>query len=320
MMIQKSIVYKNIIFIVLTKYMIDEQLEITNLYQSNFQEEKFNNMFGQVIDVVHEKNIRYMKKFVDNLISNILFKLPDKKIIIEPITPPNTPIIETIPEPLNIPVIEQCENFIFNKNSEKTLVINSGTIISHRNIFIDNSRSECHLELSDGTEKDMKKISLLHPKLFSAIINTTSGSFYLDIKHSSKKLLYSNNKWNIIGKSSFFPQNNDKFLQTENINAGFGSSVSISGNGNVYVIGSYLADNGIGKTWIYSKINNVLTLKCSLIGTNNIGASFQGISVSTNFDGSVIAIGGSGDNGGSGACWIFVKDGNEWMENCKLAD
>jgi len=82
----------------------------------------------------------------------------------------------------------------------------------------------------------------LYPKLFPAIINTSHGSFYLDKKHSSKKLLYSDNKWNIIGKSSFFPHNNDKILQTETINAGFGSSVSISGNGNVYVIGSYLAN------------------------------------------------------------------------------
>jgi len=57
-----------------------------------------------------------------------------------------------------------------------------------------------------------------------------------------------------------------------------------------------------------------------LIGTNNIGASFQGISVSTNFDGSTIAVGGSGDNNGIGACWIFVKDGNEWIEKCKIVD
>jgi WD40 repeat protein len=44
---------------------------------------------------------------------------------------------------------------------------------------------------------------------------------------------------------------------------------------------------------------------CTLVGHNAKGSSFQGISVDINYDGSVIAIGGTGDDSGIGACWLF---------------
>ncbi len=44
-----------------------------------------------------------------------------------------------------------------------------------------------------------------------------------------------------------------------------------------------------------------------LVGSNNIGYSMQGNSVSINADGTTIAVGGPGDNGGKGAVWIFNR-------------
>jgi len=72
--------------------------------------------------------------------------------------------------------------------------------------------------------------------------------------------------------------------------------------------------NGIGGVWLYRKNQNKFIFDSELIGSNNVGSSFQGISISINYDGSIIAVGGSGDNYGVGACWIFEKYEKFWKQ------
>jgi len=51
-----------------------------------------------------------------------------------------------------------------------------------------------------------------------------------------------------------------------------------------------------------------------LVGTGNTGASSQGYSISLDSDGNTLAIGGSGDNSGIGAVWIFTRSSSTWTQ------
>jgi hypothetical protein len=91
----------------------------------------------------------------------------------------------------------------------------------------------------------------------------------------------------------------------------------MSGDGNTVVIGGDL-DNGItnsqglssgvGAAWIFKRNNGMWAQQGSkLVGSNNIGYSMQGSSVSINSDGKTVAVGGPGDNANKGAVWIFNR-------------
>jgi hypothetical protein len=85
-----------------------------------------------------------------------------------------------------------------------------------------------------------------------------------------------------------------------------GSSVSISGDGSTLAVGGFGDNGGVGATWIFKQNNGMWAQQGSkLVGSNNIGYSRQGTSVSLNSDGKTVAVGGDGDNGNKGAVWVF---------------
>jgi hypothetical protein len=52
-----------------------------------------------------------------------------------------------------------------------------------------------------------------------------------------------------------------------------------------------------------------------LVGTNTVGSLvYQGCSVSISSDGNTAIVGGYGDNGSSGAVWVFIRSGNVWTQ------
>lgn len=215
-----------------------------------------------------------------------------------------------------------------NSNNISIPELETSIIQTHEQntIIIDNSISEKNINITNGNVGDCKNIYLLYPNAYTARINTPSGSFYLDTFEYHKKIVYINDSigWIIIGtnNNNFFPQNNKQKVLPNIHDSCFGSSVSISGNDSICVIGGYTKSNCIGGAWIYAIEHNVMILLQELHGFDNIGLSFQGISVSTNFDGSIIVVGGSGDNNNCGACWIFSKihNKNEWKQLCKLCN
>jgi hypothetical protein len=95
-----------------------------------------------------------------------------------------------------------------------------------------------------------------------------------------------------------------------------GTSVAISADGNTAVVGAQYANSGIGGAWIYIRKNNVWTQQGnSLSGTGATGNSYQGYSVGISADGNTIIEGGIGDNGFTGAAWIFTRDKNNvWSQ------
>lgn len=97
----------------------------------------------------------------------------------------------------------------------------------------------------------------------------------------------------------------------------FGTSVSMSYDGNVIAVGGSDDNSRIGATWIFTKIDGAWT-QDKIVGDNVVGESEQGKSVSLSQDGSILAVGGPGDNAGRGATWIFEKIDGLWTQQSKI--
>ncbi len=94
-------------------------------------------------------------------------------------------------------------------------------------------------------------------------------------------------------------------------NASQGTSVSIYEN--TLVSGGSADNGGVGATWVFTRSGGVWSQQGSkLVGTGAVGAAAQGTSVSIYED--TIAIGGTADNSGVGATWIFTRSGGVWTQ------
>jgi antitoxin component YwqK of YwqJK toxin-antitoxin module len=94
-----------------------------------------------------------------------------------------------------------------------------------------------------------------------------------------------------------------------------GVGVSISGDGNTIASGGYNDDGGIGATWIFTKIGTVWIEQQKLVGTGDVAVDQQqGRSVSLNYNGNVVAIGGWFANNKGGATWVFNRSGVNWTQ------
>jgi hypothetical protein len=93
-----------------------------------------------------------------------------------------------------------------------------------------------------------------------------------------------------------------------------GYSVSLSADGNTAVVGGNSDDNLAGAAWVYTYAGSAWAQQARLVGTQAAGAARQGNSVSLSADGSVIAVGGSGDDSNRGAVWVYKKNGANWTQ------
>ncbi len=94
-----------------------------------------------------------------------------------------------------------------------------------------------------------------------------------------------------------------------------GCAVSLSADGNTAVIGGVRDNEWIGAAWIFLRGFGVWNQYGKIVGTGNIGASYQGKSVSVSGDGYTVAVGGGNDDAGTGAVWIFTRSiGRTWIQ------
>jgi uncharacterized repeat protein (TIGR01451 family) len=95
-----------------------------------------------------------------------------------------------------------------------------------------------------------------------------------------------------------------------------GESVALSADGNTAVVGSpYDASSYMGAAWVFTRSGTTWSSGVKLVGTGAVGSPVhQGGSVAISPDGAAIAVGGYGDNGNTGAVWIFKKSGNSWTQ------
>jgi hypothetical protein len=98
-----------------------------------------------------------------------------------------------------------------------------------------------------------------------------------------------------------------------------GESVSLSGDGNIAIVGGPLDTFSAGAAWVFTRTGAGWTPQgAKLVGTGAIGNAQQGVSVSLSGDGNTAIVGGPGDNGSAGAAWIFTRTGAAWFQQAKL--
>jgi uncharacterized protein (TIGR03437 family) len=94
-----------------------------------------------------------------------------------------------------------------------------------------------------------------------------------------------------------------------------GTSVAVSGDGNTVIVGGSGDNASIGAVWVYIRSNGVWTQQGDkLIGTGYIGTPTQGTSVALSADGNTAIVGGSFDNAGTGAAWVYTRSGGAWSQ------
>jgi hypothetical protein len=89
-------------------------------------------------------------------------------------------------------------------------------------------------------------------------------------------------------------------------NALQGSSVAVSADGNIAVVGGQVDNSSAGAVWVFTRSGGVWSQQgAKLVGTGAVGNAFQGISVAMSADGNTTFVGGYGDNGFAGAAWAY---------------
>ncbi|MFB0495860.1 hypothetical protein ABID99_002097 [Mucilaginibacter sp. OAE612] len=94
--------------------------------------------------------------------------------------------------------------------------------------------------------------------------------------------------------------------------------VAISADGNTIALGGYNDDNYTGATWVFTRnANGVWSQQgAKLIGTGAKHLQSQGVALSLNADGNVLAIGSVSwyDGSQNSGVWVFTRSNNTWKQ------
>ena len=85
-----------------------------------------------------------------------------------------------------------------------------------------------------------------------------------------------------------------------------GTSVTLSADGSTLALGGITDNSGAGATWVFTRSGTSWAQQGpKLVGTGAVGPAYQGVSVALSADGSTLAVGGTDNNFGAGATWVF---------------
>lgn len=121
--------------------------------------------------------------------------------------------------------------------------------------------------------------------------------------------------WVFTRNGSNWTQQN-KLISTGAV-ARLGTSVALSADGNIAVVGGFAEDGGVALVFTRTNGSQWAQQK-KLAGTRAVGKSAPSVALSA--DGGVVMLGASNDNGGLGAAWVFTRDGVYWTDDKNLAD
>jgi hypothetical protein len=122
--------------------------------------------------------------------------------------------------------------------------------------------------------------------------------------------------WVFARSNGVWTQQGNKLVGTGAVGAADqGFSVALSADGNTAVV-SGVGDNSLaGAVWVFTRSNGVWTQQGDkLVGTGAVGNGRQGSSVALSADGNTALVGGRGDNGDSGAVWVFTRGNGVWTQ------
>jgi hypothetical protein len=119
--------------------------------------------------------------------------------------------------------------------------------------------------------------------------------------------------WVFTRTGNVWTQQGNKLVGTGAV-ARQGTSVALSADGNIAILGGFAEDGGVAS--VFTRNGGQWTPDKKLIGTGAVGKSAPAVAVSA--DGSIVMIGGSNDNGGVGAAWVFMRSGGYWTQDKNL--
>jgi hypothetical protein len=113
-----------------------------------------------------------------------------------------------------------------------------------------------------------------------------------------------------------FVQQGEKLTGAGNIGqALFGLSVALSADGNTALIGGHRDNERVGAAWVFTRSGSTWTQQGKkLTGGGEIAAGLFGDSVALSADGDTALVGGSADDHGVGAAWVFRRAGSTWTQ------
>jgi hypothetical protein len=112
--------------------------------------------------------------------------------------------------------------------------------------------------------------------------------------------------------SAQFTQQGQKLVGSGAVGAaGQGTSVALSADGNITIVGGPYDNSQAGAGWLFSRSGGVWTQQdAKLVGSGAVGAAAQGASVALSADGSTAIVGGPYNNSYAGAAWVFGLSGS----------
>ena len=122
--------------------------------------------------------------------------------------------------------------------------------------------------------------------------------------------------WVFTRSGSVWTQQGGKLTGEGEVGVGwFGQSVALSSDGNTALIGGNNDNSGKGATWVFTRSGSAWTQQgAKLTGGGEVGQGDFGGGVALSSDGNTALIGGSGDNGGKGAAWVFTRSEGTWSQ------
>lgn len=101
-----------------------------------------------------------------------------------------------------------------------------------------------------------------------------------------------------------------------------GISIALSNDGLTLAVGGNTDNTNIGAVWIFTRSTATSTTwtqqGSKLVGTGGLGTPKQGTSVALSANGNYLVVGGSNDNSGIGAVWVWTRSGTTWTQQTKL--
>jgi len=120
--------------------------------------------------------------------------------------------------------------------------------------------------------------------------------------------------WVFTRSGSIWSQSGPKLIGTGTVgNAEQGSSVALSADGSIAIVGGTTDDAEAGAACVFTRNGAAWVQQgYKLVGTGAVGPARQGRSVALSADGRTAMVGGLGDDGMTGAAWVFTRNGNVW--------
>ncbi len=95
-----------------------------------------------------------------------------------------------------------------------------------------------------------------------------------------------------------------------------GQSVAISADGNTVIIGGHNDNGGVGAAWVYTRNGNVWTQQGKKLTAKDVIPNVRlGYAVALSADGNTAVVGGSGNENGAGAVWVFTRNNGSWTQD-----